>query len=261
MHFVEAIFQPLGKVFSNGSKDGAVGVSFRQEDAMKNMLNGRPLVKPGAALKALRAERGWSLAELSKRTGMPVSSLSKIENDKMDITLDKLLRVSVALETDIAGLFTSPSAPYSQAEPSGRRSITRANEGKSVDSQIGKYRYLAYDLLNKLSFPIVIDVTAKSLEEFGEFNRHPGEELVYVLEGELDLYTNLYLPVNLKEGDSMYFDSNMDHAYIAVGDQPCRILSICVAQQHDLFKYMESKGKTMAELIGPQAVKPAKLIS
>ena len=186
---------------------------------MKNMLNGRPLVKPGAALKALRAERGWSLSELSKRTGMPVSSLSKIENDKMDITLDKLLRVSVALETDIAGLFTTPSPPYSQSEPTGRRSITRASEGKSVDSQIGKYRYLAYDLLNKLSFPIVIDVTAKSLEEFGEFNRHPGEELVYVLEGELDLYTSLYLPVNLKKGDSLYFDSNMDHAYIAVGDR------------------------------------------
>jgi transcriptional regulator with XRE-family HTH domain len=228
---------------------------------MKNMLNGRPLVKPGAALKALRAERGWSLAELSKRTGMPVSSLSKIENDKMDITLDKLLRVSVALETDIAGLFTTPSAPYSQTEASGRRSITRASEGKSVDSQIGRYRYLAYDLLNKLSFPIVIDVTARSLEEFGEFNRHPGEELVYVLEGEMDLYTSLYLPVNLKKGDSMYFDSTMDHAYIAVGDQPCRILSVCVAQEHDLFKFMESKGATQAGMAGLKPAKPAKVVS
>ena len=228
---------------------------------MKNMLNGRPLVKPGAALKSLRAERGWSLAELSKRTGMPVSSLSKIENDKMDITLDKLLRVSVALETDIAGLFTTPSPTHSQAEPSGRRSITRANEGKSVDSQIGTYRYLAYDLLNKLSFPIVIDVTAKNLEEFGEFNRHPGEELVYVLEGEMDLYTNLYLPVNLKKGDSTYFDSTMDHAYIAVGDQPCRILSVCVAPEHELFKFMETKGKNMADLLSPKALKAVKAVS
>jgi quercetin dioxygenase-like cupin family protein len=90
---------------------------------------------------------------------------------------------------------------------------------------------------------MIIDVTAKSLEEFGEFNRHPGEELLYVIDGELDLYTNMYLPVNLKKGDSMYFDSNMGHAYIAAGGEPCRVLSICVAPESELVKLMEGKSK------------------
>jgi transcriptional regulator with XRE-family HTH domain len=214
---------------------------------MKHILNGRPLVKPGAALKALRVERGWSLNEVSKRTGLPLSSLSKIENDKMDLTLDKLLRITVALETDIAALFTPPSPPYSQGEVSGRRSITRAGEGKAVETHIGQYRYLAYELLNKHSIPMIIDVAAKSLEEFGEFNRHPGEEILYVIDGELDLYTNMYLPVNLKKGDSMYFDSNMGHAYIAVGAEPCRILSVCVAPESELVKLMEGKSKLEGE--------------
>jgi transcriptional regulator with XRE-family HTH domain len=210
---------------------------------VKHILNGRPLVKPGAALKALRVERGWSLSEVSKRTGLPLSSLSKIENDKMDLTLDKLLRITVALETDIGALFTPPSPPYSQGEASGRRSITRAGEGKPIETHIGLYRYLAYDLLNKHSIPMIIDVTAKSLEEFGEFNRHPGEEILYVIDGELDLYTNMYLPVNLKKGDCMYFDSNMGHAYIAAGSEPCRILSVCVAPESELLKLMEGKSK------------------
>jgi uncharacterized cupin superfamily protein len=100
----------------------------------------------------------------------------------------------------------------------------------------------------------VIDVTARSLEEFGEFNRHLGEELVYVLEGELDLYTNLYLPVNLKRGDSMYFDSNMGHAYIAVGDGPCRVLSVCVASANEQFPLIESKAKPSAEAAKPASV-------
>jgi transcriptional regulator with XRE-family HTH domain len=215
---------------------------------LKHILNGRPLVRPGAALKALRVERGWSLAEVSRRTGMPISSLSKIENDKMDLTLDKLLRISVALETDLAGLFTPPSPPYSQGETSGRRSITRAGEGKSIETPIGNYRYLAYELLNKHSIPIIIDVTAKSLEEFGEFNRHPGEEFLYVIDGELDLYTSVYLPANLKRGDCMYFDSNMGHAYVAVGDAPCRILSICIAPESELLKLIEGKSKHGAEI-------------
>lgn len=210
---------------------------------MKHILNGRPLVKPGAALKALRVERGWSLSDVSKRTGLPLSSLSKIENDKMDLTLDKLLRITVALETDIAALFTPPSAPYSQGEVSGRRSITRAGEGNAIDTHIGRYRYLAYELLNKHSIPMVIDVTAKTLEEFGEFNRHPGEEFLYVIEGELDLYTSMYLPVNLKTGDSLYFDSNMGHAYIAAGNGTCRILSVCVAPESELLDLMEAKSE------------------
>jgi transcriptional regulator with XRE-family HTH domain len=201
----------------------------------------RPIVRPGAALKALRLERGWSLAEVSRRSGLPVSSLSKVENNKMELTLDKLMRVSVALDADMAGLFAAPSSQFAPMESNGRRSITRTNDAKTIETHIGRYRYLAYELLNKHSIPMTIDVTAKSLEEFGEFNRHPGEEFLYVLEGELDLYTDTYLPANLKTGDSIYFDSNMGHAYIAVGNKPCRILSICIAPESELIKFMEGK--------------------
>jgi transcriptional regulator with XRE-family HTH domain len=201
----------------------------------------RPIVRPGAALKALRLERGWSLAEVSRRSGLPVSSLSKVENNKMELTLDKLMRVSVALDADMAGLFAAPSSQFAPMESNGRRSITRTHDAKTIETHIGRYRYLAYELLNKHSIPMTIDVTAKSLEEFGEFNRHPGEEFLYVLEGELDLYTDTYLPTNLKTGDSIYFDSNMGHAYIAVGSKPCRILSICIAPESELIKFMEGK--------------------
>ena len=207
----------------------------------EHISGGGMVTRPGAALKALRLQKGWSLAEVSRRSGLPISSLSKFENDKMDLTLDKLLRISAALDTDMAHLFTTASTPFGAVEPSGRRSITRAGEGKVLESPIGEYRYLAYDMLNKHSIPMIIEVTARSLEEFGDFNRHVGEELLFVIEGELDLYTNMYLPVNLKKGDSIYFDSNMGHAYIAVGDKPCRVLSVCVAPAAELLKLIESK--------------------
>lgn len=213
------------------------------------------IVRPGAALKALRLERGWSLAEVSRLSGLPVSSLSKVENDKMELTLDKLMRVSVALDADVAQLFMSPTGQFASNESNGRRSITRTNDAKAIDTHIGRYRYLAYELLNKHSIPMTIDVTAKSLEEFGEFNRHIGEEFVYVLEGELDLYTDMYVPANLKKGDSIYFDSNMGHAYIAVGDAPCRILSICIAPESELIKFMEGKTKPAGKHDFPTSAK------
>ena len=201
-----------------------------------------PVIRPGATLKALRIKRGWSLAEVSRRTGLPVSSLSKVENDKMDLTLDKLLRIGTALETDLAHLIAPLSGPAVQGEPAGRRSIVRSGEGKLIESTGVQYRYLAHDLLNKLSVPMIMEVRARSLEEFGEFNRHPGEEFLYVLEGQLDLYTSVYLPVSLKKGDSMYFDGNMGHAYVAVGQAPCRVLSVCIAPgAPDLVKLLERK--------------------
>ncbi len=205
-------------------------------------------IKPGALLKALRLKRGWSLAEVSRRTGLPISSLSKVENDKMDLTLDKLLRIGTALETDLAQLVAPLSTPEVQSKSAGRRTITRAGEGKLIESTNGHYRYLAHDLLNKLSLPMIIEVTARSLEEYGELNDHLGEEFLYVLDGELDFYSSIYMPVNLKKGDSIYFDGNMGHAYVAVGPTPCRVLSVCIAPgSPEALTLLERKGVPIRE--------------
>src|SRR6185295_9753261 len=85
-----------------------------------------PEARPGAALKAIRNKRGWTLAEVSERTGLPVSTLSKVENDRMSLTYDKLARISTGLEIDISELFGSGANSASASGLSGRRSITRA---------------------------------------------------------------------------------------------------------------------------------------
>ena len=194
----------------------------------------RSVAKPGAVLKALRRKHGWTLAEVSRRTGLPTSTLSKIENDKMSLTFDKLARVSAGLHVDIATLFNGEGSTEAHPGANGRRSITRAGQGKAIETQNYSHLYPAAELLNKSIIPIVAELRARSLEEFGELVRHPGEEYAYVLEGEVDLYTSLYAPVRLKAGDSIYFDSGMGHAYIAAGEGPCRVLSLCSAPETQL---------------------------
>jgi transcriptional regulator with XRE-family HTH domain len=192
------------------------------------------LARPGAVLKALRRRHGWTLAEVSRRTGLPPSTLSKIENDKMSLTFDKLARLSSGLQIDIATLFSGEAEAGAQPAASGRRCIVRAGEGKAIETKNYSHLYPASDLLNKRIIPIVAELHARSLEEFGELIRHPGEEYAYVLEGEVDLYTSLYAPVRLKAGDSIYFDSGMGHAYIAASAGPCRVLSLCSAPETQL---------------------------
>jgi len=177
-------------------------------------------------LKKLRIQRGWTLKEVSRRTGYPVSTLSKIENDRVSLTYDKLTRISAGLEVDFSSLFGAQEAAPETALQ-GRRSIARAGEGRSIESKNYLHLYPATELLHKRIIPIVVDIRARSLEEFGELVRHSGEEYCYVLEGEIELHTSAYAPVRLKAGDSIYFDSTMGHAYIAASDGPCRVLGVC----------------------------------
>ena len=151
----------------------------------------------------------------------------------MSLSYDKLARISRGLEIDIGVLFSSEAAaPLSLV--TGRRSITRAGEGRLIDTEPYEHVYPATDLLNKRFVPIVVEVRARSLSEFSELIRHPGEEYTFVLEGTVELHTDLYAPVTLEVGDSIYFDSGMGHVYLSAGPGPCRVLSICSGEESQL---------------------------
>lgn len=195
-------------------------------DTMAGM-NGRRQAQPGAALKRLRIERGWTLADLGARTGLPVSSVSKMENGHTALTFDKLLKFSEALDVDLSELFGPEGLVTTRHEGAMRRCVARAGEGEAVETPRGNYLYLAAELLHKRFVPIIGDVLARDIASYGEYARHDGEEFVYVLSGIFELHTEMYTPVVLEQGDSVYFDSGMRHAYIAAGGEPCHILSIC----------------------------------
>lgn len=184
--------------------------------------------QPGSVLRSIRNRQGLTLAEVSRRTGLPLSTLSKVENDKMSLTYDKLVRISEGLQIDIEALF----APNADQPPisvvHGRRSIDRRGAMANViETEEYNYLYPAADLLNKRFVPIIIEARAREIGEVEEFSRHDGEEYVYVLEGALDMYSELYAVTRLHAGDSIFFDSSMGHAFLAAAGGPCRFLSIC----------------------------------
>ena len=199
--------------------------------------------RPGSALRALRLEKGWTLADVSRRTGLPISTLSKVENDKLSLSYDKLARISKGLEIDIGILFAQDVTRNPLSLVTGRRSIARAGEGRSIETEVYGHLYPATELLNKRFVPIIGEIRARSLAEFGEMIRHAGEEYAYVLEGCVELHTDLYAPVRLAAGDSIYFDSGMGHAYVAVGTAPCRVLSICSGPESQLIAAIEKDGR------------------
>ena len=184
------------------------------------------LAAPNRAFRNARLAQGLSLRALSARVGLPYSTLSKLENGKMAMTYDKLIKLSLGLGIDLQDLLSGGEQPH-PTPATGRRSITRAGSGHIADSERHSHLYPAADLLGKLMVPIIINVSARSVEEVGGLVRHSGEEYLYVLSGAMELRTDLYAPLPLGAGDSVYFDSAMGHAYVRTSDGPCTVLSIC----------------------------------
>lgn len=184
------------------------------------------LAVPNRAFRRARLAQGLSLRALSARVGMPYSTLSKLENGKMAMTYDKLIKLSLGLGIDLQDLLSGDEQPQ-PAPATGRRSVTRAGSGRIADSERHSHLYPAADLLGKLMVPIIINVSARSVEEVGGLVRHSGEEYLYVLSGSMELRTELYAPLPLGPGDSVYFDSAMGHAYVRTSDEPCTVLSVC----------------------------------
>jgi len=187
------------------------------------------LPAPSRAIRQARLAQGLSLRALSARAGLPYSTLSKLENGKMALTYDKLIRLAQALNVDIRDMLATP-AETSAPVAVGRRSITRAGEGLDADSEKHMHHYPAADLLGKMMIPIIIDVQARSVEELGGLVRHGGEEYLYVLSGSMELHSDLYAPLALGPGDSVYFDSGMAHGYVRTSNEHCSVLAVCAGQ-------------------------------
>lgn len=187
----------------------------------------RTTTHPGLAIRAARLEKGFTLRDLAARTGLPFSTLSKLENGKMGMSYDKLMVLAQALHVEPGKLLSTQPAPRSSRHAVGRRSIIRAAEKPESSSKRHHHHYLAADLLDKMMVPMIIDVEARSLEEHGGVAPHEGEEYLYVVSGAIELYSDLYAPLRLEKGDSIYFDSGMAHAYLRASDEPCQVLSIC----------------------------------
>lgn len=188
----------------------------------------------GARVRALRKRRGWSLATVSAKTGLAMSTLSRIENDQLSVKYENLVKLSRGFEVDLSELLASDQDEVADVTM-GRLSHTKAGHGRAVEANTISYLYLCTDLKNKKMTPMIGTVSARSFAEAGGYFRHPGEEVIYVLEGTLDLHTEFYEPVRMEEGASVYFDSTMGHAFVAVGT-PVKILSVCTAAEPQLMQ-------------------------
>jgi transcriptional regulator with XRE-family HTH domain len=183
--------------------------------------------RTGGAIRKLRLARGWSLAQLSEQSGVPISTLSRVELGQNALNYDKLMRLCRALEVDLEGLVTREAE--GAAAPSGRRSVTRAGEGGPVRIGAAAGRRAAADLLSKSFSPVILEITAANLEAHGPMVVQEGEAYALVLSGVVEFHSHLYAPLDMAVGDGVYFDAASGYALLAPSG-PARMLLVATGE-------------------------------
>jgi transcriptional regulator with XRE-family HTH domain len=191
-------------------------------------------IQIGERIKSLRKERDWTLHDLSRKSGVSVSTLSKIENGQVATSFDTLLKVSSGLETSFEAILS-----HGTAGANGRLTVTRPGQALNFSNAMYEYAVHSGELRQKHMIPLVMEIKARRLDQIINWSSHEGEEFIYVVTGKILLYTEFYEPHALSAGESAYIDSKMQHAFLNRGKGMAQILSICFSSGLD-FSSMES---------------------
>lgn len=174
----------------------------------------------GAQLKSIRTRNKLTLKEAGNLTNLAPSTLSKIENEQISPTFTVMQKLATGLNIELPQLFTKPKV----VQATGRRDVTIKDQGNYHLTSTYEHELLCTQFSNKKMMPYKCKVHARSFDDFGEWVRHSGEEYMLVLDGEVQLLTEFYEPVNMVEGDSVYYDAMMGHLVISVSENDAQIL-------------------------------------
>ena len=153
-------------------------------------------------LHAARRRRGLSLREASSLAGLSVSHLSAIERGTRNISLAGLQRLAVALGISVSDLFGSSSG-------SGR--LVHAGRRPVLDTGDPRVRVESLAVGAQLLEPHLYVVQPGGGSE-GSY-QHDGEEMVYVLQGEVEFWLNELERHVVQAGDCLTFPSSLRHRW------------------------------------------------
>ncbi len=182
----------------------------------------------GQRIKNLRQDKGYSLNELSKKTGFAKSYLSQIENLRREPSISALSQIAYVLEVDllflISGEFREPV--------NDSVTIVKKDERKTTLRPIGdsEYRYeaLTYKKTDRLMEGYIVSIGP----EFpSEPFIHEGQEMIYILEGSLELVYDGKSYASEK-GDCIYLDSNKPHLFRSLNEKLTKVFAVFTARKN-----------------------------
>jgi len=167
----------------------------------------------GTRLRRLRIQSGKTLAEVAGAVDVSVGFLSNIERSHGEVSIGVMRRLAQYYGLNILDFFSPPQTPGP---------LVRATERKALPGGPG----VSMELLasGKLIMEAHLFRVAPGAGS-GEFYSHPGEEILYLMSGELKI-TLEGSEYHLYAGDSFYFESTIRHTWRNPGQTEAVIIWI-----------------------------------
>lgn len=172
----------------------------------------------GKRLRAHREHSGLSQRALAKRAGVPSSSVSLIENDKVSPSVGSLKRL-----LDVLGV--SLSQFFGEAVSDDRQTIFRRSELPQLGRGGVSYRQVGKNLRDHRIQMLFEEYEPGSSSGKAPLS-HEGEEAGIVVEGYLEVIVDGRATI-LGPGDAYLFDSTRPHQFRNRGDSKCVVVSAC----------------------------------
>jgi transcriptional regulator with XRE-family HTH domain len=177
-------------------------------------------------LRALRLRRRMGLAQLAGHTGFSMAMLSRLENGRLVPTLPTLTRIALVFGVGLDYFFSDPRKRHVVALvrrserkrfPADPKSAHVAWHFESLDFRVNERKLNGY----LADFhPIAEDKAVP--------HHHPGAELVYLMQGRLEMKIGVETFV-LCAGDAIYFDSMQKHSYRSLSRSACTAIVVSTA--------------------------------
>ena len=186
-----------------------------------------PSLALGARLRHARLAKRLRLQELADQVGYSKSMLSKIEGDRVVPSLKTLQHIAHALDVDLAMLFAASGTNDDVVSRAGERPVL------DVDPlRLGSG--IKYERLAPFGQAVLLEANIHVIEPGGsrvDDIQHSGEELGFVLEGQLEL-TVAGRDYVARAQDSFFFSSSLGHTYRNPGPGITRVMWINTPPVH-----------------------------
>ena len=177
----------------------------------------------GERARVLRLKKKMGLVELGKHTGLSPALLSKIERGRLFPTLPTLLRIAlvfgVGLEFFFSGAREKPLVAIVR-----RKERVRLPDRPGADDVVYRFESLDFPATERRFNSYVAEFFPAGANSL-RLHQHPGVEFLYVLRGTLSVHVGAE-EHTLAEGDSMYFDATVPHAYRRSKGRTCRAVVV-----------------------------------
>ena len=172
----------------------------------------------GEKIKMIRTERGWSLKDLSHRSGISAAAIHKIESNGIIPTITTMMKISDALGKKISNFVEEEleDKDVYLINSNKRESIFTFKKGLDLQG-ISAKKYGEFIMTAAYA---TVEVGASSGKKSMS---HRGEELVYCLQGKMEFKINKKT-YYLKSGDSIHFRTHLDHSWKNVGKIPAKLI-------------------------------------